>query len=602
MPNTISLAKLQADRLRDALHDYRIGPVSCDRERAVIWGVTDKGVFVDGMTADAFLARAGTILTESGRVYTYGNSIVYEVPRDGDGALATLSVEGRAEPGAAHVLENLFVTAFDPRNGPVQSLPATKLVGALLADESLTRRLPKVQLHARRPTFDRDFVLCSPGWNPGADILVHGPEIAPVPWAPGDAPSDGAADRLPPRLRELLGEFSWRSDADLVNAVAVLLTGLLVNHFLDDPHPAAIVDGNQPQLGKTLLVQTIAWVLDDAEPARIPLTKDEEVEKRLCAQVRSTRSTMFFFDNVRARIESVVLEQNVLSPTVSFRVLGKSTIVERPNAFLWMITSNLTAGTPDFISRGVPIRLFYEGDPRARCFTGDPIAYAARHRLGILGELAGMVQRWVEQGRPEGSHRHRCRRWAATIGGILEVAGLGGHFLGNVAEAEAAMDQSLLDLATLAEHVVKNGQEDLYLACGVDPSGKGKPAGHWADVAGDAGVLRDKLAECSGEKARATLIGTFLGGKVGRTVSIEAAEAPCQATLRKREGRGRVRAYYEVALKLVPFVDHTDARKTNLGTAGAWLRACRLEPCSPCLLKKFRGKCWPIPWSFFRRG
>ena len=48
--------------------------------------------------------------------------------------------------------------------------------------------------------------------------------------------------------------------------------------------------------------------------------------------------------------------------------------------------------------------------------------------------------------------------------------------------------------------------------------------------------------------------------------------------------------------------DHTEARKTNLGTAGAWLRACRLEPCGPCLLKRFRGKCPRIPGSFLQRG
>ena len=80
-------------------------------------------------------------------------------------------------------------------------------------------------------------------------------------------------DRLPPRLRGLLGEFSWRSEADLVNAVALLLTGLLINHFIDDPHPVAIVDGNQPGVGKTLLIQAIGRVLDGAEPTRIPLER-----------------------------------------------------------------------------------------------------------------------------------------------------------------------------------------------------------------------------------------------------------------------------------------------------------------------------------------
>jgi hypothetical protein len=324
----------------------------------------------------------------------------------------------------------------------------------------------------------------------------------------------------------------------------MLLTGILINHFRDDPHPAGIIDGNQAQLGKTLLVQTIGRVLDDIEPPRIPLGNDVEVEKRLCAQVRCSSTSLFFFDNVRARIESVVLEQNILSPVVTFRILGSSTTIERPNGYLWMITSNLTAGTPDLISRGVPIRLYYEGDPKRRKFSGDPLAYAARHRLEILGELAAMVLRWVEDGRKPGAQEHRCRHWAATIGGILDSAGLGEFFLSNAAEAEAAMDQGLIDLSTLAEHVVNRGSAELYVEEGSDPKGKGKPAGHWADVAHDAGVLRDKLAECAGARAKATLVGNFLGGRVDRQVPIETAAGPRTATLRKQEGRARTRHYY----------------------------------------------------------
>src|SRR5262245_4496351 len=112
-----SIARRQADQLLESLRDFRIGPDVGDRERVVIWGVSDKGVFVDGRTADGFLARAGEVLLESGRVYRYGNSIVYETPEDGGGALTTLAVEGRAEPHAAHVLSNLFVTGVEGRRG-----------------------------------------------------------------------------------------------------------------------------------------------------------------------------------------------------------------------------------------------------------------------------------------------------------------------------------------------------------------------------------------------------------------------------------------------------------------------------------------------------
>ena len=400
-----------------------------------------------GQTLDGFLAQAGQILAGSGFASTGSATRSSTRPtRRATRGWTTLAVQHRAEPNAAPILANLFGVGYEAKQGVVQSLAASKLIGAVLADESVWQHLPEIKFYARRPTFDLDFQLCAPGWNAASGILVHAPEVVPATHAPASAPDAPALDRLPPRLRALFAEFSWRSDADLVNALAMLLTGLLINHFVDDPHPGGLVDANQPGTGKTLYVQVVGRILDGAEPPRTALVRDEELEKRLCAQLRSSRSSVYFLDNVRARIESAVLEQNMLSPLLSFRILGKSATIERPNAALWMITSNLTAGTPDFIRRCVPIRQFVEGDPKARVFTGNPLAYATEHRPGILGELAGMVLRWVEQGRPLGTQRHRCDRWAATIGGLLDANGLGEFFLANAEEAEVAMDQGLVDL------------------------------------------------------------------------------------------------------------------------------------------------------------
>ena len=61
-----------------------------------------------------------------------------------------------------------------------------------------------------------------------------------------------------------------------------------------------------------------------------------------------------------------------------------------------------------------------------------------------------MVQRWLQRGKPPGCQRHRCREWAFTIGGILDVAGLGEHFLANADEAAAEMDEGIRELTALA--------------------------------------------------------------------------------------------------------------------------------------------------------
>jgi hypothetical protein len=229
----------------------------------------------------------------------------------------------------------------------------------------------------------------------------------------------------------------------------------------------------------------------------------------------------------------------------------------------------MTSMTPDLLRRGIPIRLFYEGDTKKREFEGEPLKYAQENRLAILGELAGMVETWVDAGRPLGRHNHRCAPWAREIGGILAVAGLGEFFLANSAEAEIEMNAGLTDLASLAEHVVTNRLADLWVALGADASSKGKPPSDLVRVFEGVGILRDKLAEARGPKGQATIVGNFLGVNLNRSVPIETAEGPRTVTLRRREERSHSKLYYfEIAADVAPTVpDMTSATTPSAGEA-----------------------------------
>jgi hypothetical protein len=561
-----SRGKLIWDTLLKNLRIIQNGPRG-GRTRPIIWGVTPNGVFVDGMTLDAFLARAGNLIRSSERVYVWEDTLVYELRERGKEQLLLLGTRHRAEPGAAGVLANLFGVGVRGEERVAQSMVPPKLVGAVLADEDLWRRLPAIRYYSRRPLFDDDFKLCGPGWNAAQGILVHGPDVepilapapasggTPIPGStPGPAPTPGLTpapataapaglDRLPAYLGRLLRGFCWASEADLTNAVALLLTGLLSNHFIRDPKPIGLIDGNQKGLGKTLLVQTVGHVLDDAEPPRLPLVRDEELEKKLCAQLREARSGLFFFDNVRDRVESALIEANALSPLLSFRILGQSGTISRPNTFLWVITSNQTSGTEDLISRGLPIRLRFEGNPRERTFGENPLDVARQFRLEILGELAGMVVRWKQAGMPIGAPKHRCQRWAEVIGGILAVSGLG-QFLANVEEAEAVMDEGLQALSGLAEYVVEPGLIDFFLPEGAAfTKESGSLPKDWTPLFLDTEVCRDKLAEKS-TKGRDTWVGTFLSGKIDRKVIINTPTGRAVATLRRIPVRCDQKRYY----------------------------------------------------------
>ena len=215
-------------------------------------------------------------------------------------------------------------------------------------------------------------------------------------------------------------------------------------------------------------------------PTPLPLGNDTELEKRLCANVREARSSIFFFDNARAKVESAVIEQNALAPICSFRVLGLSENVTRRNTYLWVVTANRTSATEDLISRAVPVRLRYDGDTKKRAFqVDDLIGYVRTRRADILGELAGLVISWKQQGMPLGTQRHRCSRWAKVIGGILDTAGLGSLFLSDLDEVEREMDEGLAALAALAEHVVDNRLNDFFVWHGAVALNKGRTAKDW---------------------------------------------------------------------------------------------------------------------------
>lgn len=443
-----------ADQLFHALAAMEFVPLEGVRDLPVIKGVTRGAGFI-GLQENVLMHLIG-VLQESARVYLYGDQVVFETDRiDGAGRrLVTLRSGNVVEPAAEYQLANVLVCEHQRKQFP----PPAWLVQTLLAAETLSPRLPRINAYAQRPLFDSNFVLRGPGWHADAGILIHGPVIEPTIFMPPTATAS-AMSRLPIHLQTLLGGFCFRTDSDVANVVALLITGLLVNHFVATGKPIGLFDGNQPGTGKTLLVRVLGLVLDGMEPAMLFYTPDdEELQKRMCAKLRERPSSVLLIDNAKmvggAAISSPVIESLSVSPEVSIRILGVSATYTRPNDLLWTLTMNDTRTSPDLVSRGLPIQLFYEGRVEDRVFCGpDPIAYASQHRLDILGELAGMVVRWAQMGRPDGSRSHRLQHWARTVGGIMEVAGLP-EFLDNAQEAAAAFNSASDELAALAEAVV----------------------------------------------------------------------------------------------------------------------------------------------------
>ncbi|MEO7702810.1 MAG: hypothetical protein ABIZ04_26555, partial [Opitutus sp.] len=178
-----------------------------------------------------------------------------------------------------------------------------------------------------------------------------------------------AIDRLPPHLQRLLRDYCFRSDADAANYVSMLLTGVLITHFIDEGKPIFGFDGNQPGVGKSLAATTGGLLLDGVVPTlNRYLTDEGELEKQIVATLKMNRQSMLIFDNAKlpngAAISSPIIESMSTAPRLSGRILGLSENLVRPNDVLWAITMNSTQMSRDLAARSVAIQFAYEGDPR----------------------------------------------------------------------------------------------------------------------------------------------------------------------------------------------------------------------------------------------
>lgn len=453
VPNT---AAQLSDQLAAALRTLGTLPLPGARNLVIVRGITPGGNFT--VPAENVIQQMIPVLVPPGgspRVYAYGQTVVLDTTVDGqDSALVTLRSGTKVEAVAPAYLANLLVCEHETRTDTIQFSVPPKALAVLLNAEPLSRALTRIDMYARRSLFSPDFTLLGPGYHHAYRILIHGPEIEPdLSPLPGAA---SALDRLPPLLRVLLGDFCFREPTDLTNYLGLMLTGLLTNHFLTTLKGLALIDGNQPGVGKTLLMRVLGILLDGVDPHLIHYTPDEEeLQKRICATLRPARQSVLVIDNAKqpsgTPISSPVIEANSMAAEISLRILGVSENFVRPNDVIWSLTMNQTKVSPDLMSRGLPIRLAYDGPPEARVFNGpEPIGFARDHRLGILAELAGFVVRWTQAGRPEGSRSHRCHRWAKVIGGILLANGFP-DFLGNYEEASGAFNSELEDLTLLVE-------------------------------------------------------------------------------------------------------------------------------------------------------
>jgi hypothetical protein len=360
--------------------------------------------------------------------------------------------------------------------------------------------LPALEMYARAPLFDREWRFVGrPGYHAASGIYYDGPGVQPRPGVE--------------LLLRSLADFHWKQPADLVNFVGALLTALTMPHW-GRGHPFLAINGNKPGVGKSTLARVLGAIVEGTDPHTVSFGNDEaELEKQLATRIEAG-DRIIVIDNARTRraIESAVLERCVTDTRLSFRRLGSNTAISRPhNDVLFCLTMNLTQMGADLRRRALPLNLDLDQNVREiRYPVDDLVGWVLSERPRILGELAGLVQAWVDAGRPgcDRPARHSTsQRWAATIDAILRFGGFGG-FLTNLEASEHAFDERYqLMLEVVRDHWQR------------PPAAASQWAEWLADLLEDR--FRDRHGQFRSARARATIVGTLFRDYLDTRFTVE---------------------------------------------------------------------------------
>jgi hypothetical protein len=329
---------------------------------------------------------------------------------------------------------------------------AAKLVAAYAEADGDVRELETIATYP--VLIGDDFEPAAPGWNADARTYLVCDEVPP----PLDLPTAKAV------LEDLVVDFPFQSPADRANYFGLLLTPIL-RPALREPSPMHLIGSPIERTGKSKLASTVFGIsitgktLPDAQIG----VREEEREKRITALLLSGVGCAHL-DNLTRFIDSPALASLLTSTVYQGRELNFSRMLTLPNQLTLVGTGNNVQATGEVAKRIVPITLqspLEAPETRQDYRHPDLRAFVEAERPRVLGALLGLVKAWKDAGRPRGSVAFGgFERWAATVGGIMAVAGYP-EWLTNLGQWRGGSDEFSGELMVFLESWVqiRDGRE-----------------------------------------------------------------------------------------------------------------------------------------------
>lgn len=239
-------------------------------------------------------------------------------------------------------------------------------------------------------------------------------------------------------LESTFGGFPFYESGDLFArrsfaAHVAAMLGVFISNLLPEnaTRPMVVANGNQPGLGKTLLIHAALSpvhgpVEDDSKP------KEESELRSLLGAAALAGAPYIVLDDVGS-LHSHDLNKFITSPIHSPRVLGKSLRVRCPNRTQIFATGNGLNLTSDLDRRALVVDLFCPEDAMKRDIR-DPLTnsqvFGDEYRRAALGALWALVRHWNEAGRPicREARKPSFESYASLVGSIVVAGGFANPF------------------------------------------------------------------------------------------------------------------------------------------------------------------------------
>jgi hypothetical protein len=339
------------------------------------------------------------------------------------------------------------VAGKDDEYEKVPLSPPREIAEQILARQAQKPYLPFPPLEAivEIPVMRSDgSILEHPGYDPATRLYYTprpGIETCQVPCNPSHAQRETALAVI----LEAIGEFPYVDEADLANALALLLTPFL-RPAIKRHVPLALVDSPKAGTGKTLLADVVSLLATGTNAAVLTMSDSHEELQKSITALLIEGATIITIDNITGSLQSKHLEAVLTADMWRGRILGQSRMVFVPQRATWLATGNNIKLGGDLVRRCYRIRL----DPHVskpwqrEAFTHeDLVGWVSEQREALITAILTLIRGWYAAGQPGAANLPSLGTftgWVKLVGSILAYAGVTG-FLANQEKLYEEVDE-----------------------------------------------------------------------------------------------------------------------------------------------------------------